>query len=208
MYLSKVIVDDRYTSASVALLNPSYLHSLIQTVPFDAARKDHNVLYRIMNEYGKKVLYVQSDIAPNWNCLQGRGFKLENMMNIDNVQNVLCNGNSFSFSVIVNPISRKTDRDTGKVKKRFIETSEKRMSWFMRYAERNGFEVVQVTEKTFAKNDDVRKKDNKRFVVKGVEFFGVLKIINEEAFKKCFREGLGPEKAYGYGMMMLKRLTA
>lgn len=205
MYLSKVNVDPRYSAAAEAIRNPSYLHSIIQTKPFEAARKDHNVLYRIMDENDRKVLYVQSDIEPDWSTLSGRGFTLVGTKNIDAINNVIREGSRFVFSVLANPIKKVTDYEKQTKKKVFLENPAARLDWLTRYAERNGFRLLEVSENHMVSKDDVEKKAKNKFVIRGVEFNGVLEVKDAEAFKDCLRKGLGPEKAYGYGLMMLRK---
>ena len=37
-------------------------------------------------------------------------------------------------------------------------------------------------------------------------YTGILQIINADSFRSAMRQGVGPGKAYGLGMIMLKRV--
>ena len=198
MYLSMLELDARYSSAALAIAEPDYLHKRIQEA-FSAARKDHNVLYRLYDYPERKILYVQSDIAPDWGKVDGKGIKLIEARDINAIESVFNIGKELSFSVNAYPCKKNHG------KKFFLREQAQQIAWFKRNAEKNGFEVVDINISSTNRMPIQRKGGN--FVLPVVCFEGILKITDETLFKKGFREGFGAEKAFGCGMLMLKNVA-
>lgn len=82
------------------------------------------------------------------------------------------------------------------------------ISWLIRQGERHGFRLPEP--------DNVKTVPGPRrwFVKKGVsglhaaiEFQGVLEVTDSEAFARAFASGVGPARAFGFGMLCLVPLS-
>ncbi len=47
-------------------------------------------------------------------------------------------------------------------------------------------------------------KQRKRGKHNSVDFHGILKVIDRAAFEGAFHHGIGPAKAFGFGLLMLQ----
>lgn len=211
MFLSKLVLDPRYSFVYRLTQDTAMLHSFILYKPFGTSRKDNNVLFRLVQDCDRYVLYVQSDALPDWGCITGNGIHLEAVRNIDKIHNVFTEGAMYGFSLVANTVRYKNPRQTIEnndpdTRKRIaLKTPEDRMQWLARHAAQSGFEVVKVRELQNPEGMDVHKKANRQFKVSTTYFDGVLKITNKELFAKAFREGIGRAKAYGCGLLMLRK---
>lgn len=211
MFLSKLVLDPRYSFVYRLVQDTTMLHSFIQYKPFGTTRKDNNVLFRLVRDYDYYALYVQSDILPDWSCITGNGISLEAVRNIDKIHNVFKEGAVYGFSLVANTVRYKSPRqavktnDPDRRKRISLKTHEERIQWLARHAAQSGFEVVTVKETPNQGNKDIRKKGTEPFSVTTTQFDGILRITNKELFAKAFREGIGRAKAYGCGLLMLRK---
>ncbi|MCG2777812.1 MAG: type I-E CRISPR-associated protein Cas6/Cse3/CasE [Desulfobacterales bacterium] len=81
------------------------------------------------------------------------------------------------------------------------------MKWLIRKGEQHGFSVKQFEVKT---NNDceysIKLPGKKVFTLRTLDFEGKLKIVDADRFKKSLFNGIGSAKAFGCGMMMVKRI--
>ena len=195
MYLSRLILNPESDYVNSLINNPARMHVALQTGPFGSTRKERNVLYRLMREGNIYVLYVQSDVLPDWKTVTGKNIVLDGIRNVSGLMDCFDNENIFGFTIRANPCKRNENKIMP-----IMDTSLK-LQWMKRCAEKYGFELLQCRE-TGMERHNVQKKDM-RFVVCSTDFNGILKIKDKELFKKAFREGIGREKAYGCGLLML-----
>ena len=194
MFLSMLEIDPRYTPAAMALSDPGYMHKMIQEA-FDTKRNEYNVLYRVLDYAERKILYVQSKAVPNWMSLTRKGFNLIEVKNIQGLENTFKEENCYRFAIKAFPSKKSSN-----VREPLIDR-ESRMQWLQRESQKAGFDVVEVQER-----EQVRKTIHRitgPFKLGGVVYEGVLKIKDKDAFVRAYQNGIGPEKAYGYGLLML-----
>lgn len=80
-----------------------------------------------------------------------------------------------------------------------------RGNWLKRQGVKNGFRVLEAHIN--GKGEILTgTKPSGEFHVAGVPFEGVLQICDQEAFRTGFVNGIGAEKAYGFGMLMVKKV--
>ena len=81
------------------------------------------------------------------------------------------------------------------------------MKWLIRKGEQHGFSVKQFEVRI--NNDSeysVKPLGKKVFTLRTLDFEGKLKIVDADRFKKALFNGIGSAKAFGCGMMMIKRI--
>jgi len=148
----------------------------------------------------------------------------------------LRNGQTLSFSLRANPTKRIAKPTKGddilKGKRVALLREEEQVDWLVRKgAEREngcpgGFEILAKAIKE--QDDDIRqivhvnttiegkqtgyKKDKQderrehRMTHLAVRFDGLLRITDPEAFRETLARGIGPAKAFGCGLMLVKRI--
>lgn len=201
MYLSKIKLDFSQEHVKKCLRNCQLMHTTIMHL-FGCSRKDAGVLYRI--DWQGRCLYIMSRHMPD-NRVLFPGFTFLNMSNIDHFVQLFAEGVIFNFDVLVSPCKQVRLEGCKTSKKRFIIRSKDRMQWFYSRSERFGFEIIQCDEQLktvfYGKHD----ADSGTFYYPSVRFFGVLRIVDVDLFKKAFCFGIGPGKSYGLGMFLLKK---
>ena len=77
--------------------------------------------------------------------------------------------------------------------------------WIGTRSEKNGFKVLQFRADGY-RQVDFQKKDGVPVRYSVVDITGVLEVADEKAFIKMLFEGLGPGKAFGCGLMLVRRI--
>lgn len=135
-------------------------------------------------------------------------------------------GDRLGFSLRANPVrTRKTDdpnpnkrrRDdvVWHLKKRYKNQGEAVPSqaevvqqageaWLAHQGKRHGFEVQSVRVDGYQQHQIGGSKRNLRFST--LDFNGVLTVTKVDDFIRALTKGIGPAKAFGCGLMMVKRL--
>lgn len=202
MYLTKLRLDIRRENIQKALGDCSEMHRDIQRM-FGCERKAANILYRLVDNGGHPSVYIYSDKPLNADMVTVGGYSWVASMDMTDALNSIKEGDSFRFELVAYP-SKKVRSSEGHHSKRVpIKTPAEQIDWLLRQANNKGFRVLDVTINK-GSSDLVRvtsKVPPLRF--KRICFAGVLEVIDRDAFKESVCKGIGPEKAYGMGMLML-----
>ena len=108
------------------------------------------------------------------------------------------------FSILAFP-GKKIKSESKNSKRVLLRGNEERMEWLKRQGDKNGFELIEAHE-TAEEQKVSASKTSGEFILSGVPFEGILRITDPALFKKGFAQGIGPEKAYGFGMLMLSKV--
>lgn len=113
----------------------------------------------------------------------------------------------YRFSLRANPTVKKTAFDEkGRIKKNSrrvaIYDEPSLRDWLARKAEQSGFAPERVSfmppiKQTF-------RKKGEHGIHSVVDFEGVLRVTDRQAFRDAFAKGIGPARAFGFGMLMLR----
>lgn len=76
--------------------------------------------------------------------------------------------------------------------------------WLQKRGDKNGFNLVSVQATGYRWNA-LPEKD-RRAGYSSMDYEGVLKVTNAEAFSQMLGNGLGPAKAFGCGLMLIRRV--
>ncbi len=198
MYLSKFEFISESHRTAVALNNYQELHKDIQSM-YVGNRAEENVLYRVVPTKTVVYLYVQSSAAP----VTGSVHNLR-LIFCKSLDAILHESNStgrvFRFDTICSAAYR---TNTGKKNsvRRHYKTAYERENWLHARLKAAGCEVLNceelVTEPMAIKRNGVTIN----FPV--TRFCGVIKVSDAHLFRKMIVSGIGPEKAYGCGMLMI-----
>ncbi len=179
-------------------------------------------LYRFELDRGKPCYYVVSMRRPKERDFPWR-------LRVKDYDPVIRFGEILSFNMRVNPtVEKKID---GKRKRHDVVVARKRelgeewqskftqtelmesagLAWLKRKAELHGFQVssgsVRVEgyrQRCFHKTSDKQGR-KPPITVSSMDFHGLLKVTDPDEFRKTLYNGVGKGKAFGCGLMLVKR---
>lgn len=78
--------------------------------------------------------------------------------------------------------------------------------WFEKRAQENGFKALQFRADGYQQNRFNKAKNNTLVRYSTVDITGVLEVIDQKLFVDMLLNGLGPEKGFGCGLMLVKKI--
>lgn len=207
MYRSQLMLDLSNPSVRRGLADCNDMHrNLMKAFDFsdrkgDTPRADIALQYRVLTVNGQPSIFVLSEAKPNWDKVHGIHL-VNDVLCIDRLKDVFKTNARFRFQVLASP-TKKVKRE-GKLSARvFLRTREERENWLRNKAKRAGFSIISIEEgkQVFL----CGRKQQSKICYTGVNFQGILSIDDEEAFWNAYKNGIGPGKAYGLGMLMIAR---
>lgn len=208
MYLSRLILNPRNAGARRDVARPYELHrTLMRTV--EHAPEGERLLFRIEPEPGPggPVVLVQSaEAEPDWAPLLDNAYLLE-VAGPKGFAPALRRGQHLRFRLTANPVKKVN----GKRIPLIIDNHEDEQVktywvWLPRQADRCGFQVLAAqdapfhTASTRAKRATYGKHEIPHF---GVRFDGMLDVTDPVRLVEAVRDGIGPAKAFGFGLLSL-----
>ena len=182
MKLIKMIYDKSCASVRRGLVDCQDMHKNIQQF-FGTSREESQVLYRLT----KDSIYVSASKEPVVHESNG--------ITVVAIKDVVFpeSGDELRFNILTCPY-KKIDGH------RIPLTDERsRIAWIHRQGEKHGFACLTMTEN----GSSIIKSDSKKFEVEGHYYSGVLEVTDKELFRLALENGIGAEKAYGFGMMLV-----
>ena len=203
MYLSRIDLHLSSPAVRQALRNCQDMHRTLMK-GFDCGREEAGMLYRVIRTDDAIFVYVQSTKRPQWERIEKSGYQCTRMQDISALPEKLLQGTVLRFSLLACP-SKKVKGEGKNSQRVLLRGAEERLEWLTREGEKHGFSLLEAHES--AKEEKISgKKNSGEFFLAGVPFEGVLRITDEAIFQNAFKQGIGPEKAYGFGMLMLSRV--
>ncbi len=202
MYLSRIDLNISSPAVRQALRNCQDMHRTLMKA-FDGTREEAGMLYRIIRTDEAIFIYVQSIVSPQWERIEKSGYRCTRMQDISAVLEKLKRDTVLRFFLLACP-SKKVKGEGKNSQRVLLRGAEERLEWLKREGEKHGFSLLEAHE--YAKEEKISgKKASGEFFLSGVPFEGTLKITDAAAFQDAFKQGIGPEKSYGFGMLMLSR---
>lgn len=202
MYLTKIVLNARNRQVVLNYNDVDYWHKNIMSGFMHTGyegkdkRSHHNVLFRMADHK----VYVTSDVEPlyeNKSWIESVETK-----ELSSVINSFCKGACYNFDLLCTPSRQTYDG----VKNTFVwhkDPVDKR-DWLINKGKHSGFKLVSYMEDVF-NNVELCNVGGRGYTVKTTRMLGTLQITDVEKFERCYHEGLGREKSYGVGMLMLTR---
>ena len=186
MYLS--FVKYRYLLDNArGLGNCDLMHKDVQAL-FRSERAADKVLYKAMDDG----IIIQSTNPPQSDA--STKLKIADQANID--YSVVQKHDVYAFSMRVYPAMKHQNQ-------RFRITDEQEQAkWIQSKSGENGFRILTYSLDPSPKITYRKKNNYCNFV--GVDCNGVLMVEDREKFILAMENGIGQEKAYGFGLLMLK----
>lgn len=199
MWVSKLVLDPRSRAARRDLANPYEMHrTLSRAVSQALAEGGERLLFRLepTPAHERPVVLVQTLSLPDWGVL-GAGYA--EVHPPKPFRPALRPGQRLAFRLRANPAKR--DRETGK--RVALKTREEKLAWLSRRLEEGGFLLLkgEILQDVFL---EVPKAGH-RVQVQAVLFEGLLEVREPEKALKTLRQGVGPGKALGLGLLSVKR---
>jgi CRISPR system Cascade subunit CasE len=222
MFLSRLTLNARSREARRDLGDVYQLHRTIMAafkqVPDSPARESLEVLFRLESRGPLPIVLVQSRYEPRWELPAGYlapGTDPE-CKPIGHILDAIKAGGTYRFRLLANP-TRKIARfdETGarqrQGKRVDLRRDDDRVAWLERKGTQHGFQLARVGD---AGNLDVLvrssgrhvgRRDGARVTVAGAQFDGRLVVENADRVRAAIARGVGPGKAFGFGLLTLAR---
>lgn len=198
MYLSKISVDVRHPSARQGIRDRQDLHRNL------AKAFSGKFLYRMTSSSTDLSLLVLSKALPDADRLTACGYQLQNIQDVSPLQLLYRDGAILHFNLLAAPSKKAKEDDRENCRRVFLSTQLLRADWLKRQGEKYGFDVLEAHEPSAEQKLTVGRTSGSFFLT-AVEFEGVLQIRDAAVFWPAWENGIGPEKAYGMGLMLLSR---
>lgn len=201
MYMSKVILDRRSPSIRQCLSNCQDMHRNIMAM-FESSRKEAGVLYRMNLKNSEASVYVLSQIKPK--TVLPHGMDLIGTKEISPLLKTFDNGTCFAFDLLTAPTKKVNLENRKNSRRRMLQTEEERLQWLNSKAANGGFIINSVQECGREIYYGAHNAENGgKMIIEGIHFQGSICIEDREKFINTYTTGIGPEKAYGLGMLLL-----
>lgn len=202
MILSRIEMNRSYPAIRKALADRQQLHRLVMGL-FDASRQEAQVLFRCREQGMSISLYIYSSVNVDKSRLLP-GMKLTGNRDLSAWLDGLSLGLVLGFDLLTFPF-KKEPVEGKNSRRRVLRSYEERYEWMERKAEQNGFRIISLQEIPGSQVSAVHNEgEGGALYFNCYEYQGVLEITDEAAFRKSVEQGIGPEKAYGLGMLLLK----
>lgn len=201
MFLTRLTLDPRGREARRDLGDAYQMHrTLTRVFVSDDDATPPRFLWRLDVDplrWDRPIVLVQSDSPGDWSkldALPGYLSKPHETKSVGLVQ-WLVPERPFRFRLIANPTVCRQGKRLGLV------GESAQLDWLSRQAGRHGFELVSA----MVGASDVlnSRKDGGVIRIQRASFDGVLRIDKPDAFEMAWRQGIGPAKAFGCGLLSL-----
>lgn len=203
MYLSCYNLDISCSEVRRALRNSYEMHRTVMSVfqfnDSGVPRKDMSILYRLVTSGRNCKLYVSSESLPLRDMPAGFNKEPNSPKDIDGIFEAFSEGRTLCFDLMAMPSKKVKSPDCKNSKRVYLGKEAEREEWLYRKAEQNGFEILSFTEENATDN----KLKNEGY--QSIVFKGVLRIMDKEKFCNAYKSGIGAEKAFGCGMLLLSK---
>ena len=208
MYISQVEIDLNNRRKIRDLTHLGAYHNWVEmSFPDEINKKEHSrKLWRIDRIGDRTFLLIVSEVKPDLKALEKYGvINTAKTKNYEIFLEKLKEDQTLRFRVALNPVISKMDENTkGRGKIYPCYNIEDQRKFFLDRSLKNGFELKDEDFQIVERAHPLLKKRGMRNVkLNKVVYEGKLKIKDRERFIKTLKEGMGREKAYGFGMMTL-----
>jgi len=207
MYLSRLTLNIGSAWARRTLKNRYELHqTILKAFPdhdLESYRKlpsKERILYRIEPHPKTQLpsILIQSPNEPGWNFLTSSSYlagppELMEFSILD-----IPKGSVFKFKLFGNPTKRKNGKRIG-----LHENEMDQFNWLIKKGQQNGFKIrtADITNKMTVRTQ--RPKETHNIICFGVEYEGILEVIDPEKFEDVLKSGLGSGKGFGFGFLTI-----
>lgn len=226
-WFSSILINPQKREGRKLLGNRQLMHkAVLQAFPPGSLEETgERVLWRLDQEGLKHTLYLVSPIEPDLTHIAEKAGWVSqtwNSISYDAFLDRLMVGQEWGFRLQANPVKRESTPLGSSSKTLPHVTPEQQINWLTQRAKGHGFTVKENPESMSGLILDVSRRENLRFsrrdphqagkaaqvTLRMAQFDGVLKVTDIQAFKSALTQGIGRGKAYGCGLMTLRRVGA
>ncbi len=169
-----------------------------------AYRDEPRLLFRIEELNGRTRILAQSSTMPDWQDAFGDFAVLagEPVVKVLNLQQ-LDKGAYYRFRLVANPVVTRNRKRLG------LFDEKDQLNWIGRHLERSGAVVKECFIRRIGLERSEKNPAKERFTQThyAVEFNGVLQVEDPVTLAGRIAEGIGPAKAYGFGLLTMARFN-
>jgi CRISPR system Cascade subunit CasE len=228
MYLLRAFLDPTSRAVQADVTDPVRLHRVVMRLFADDvggdARASLGVLHRLdRDRQGHVALLVQSrerpdptrfapryllDLSTDRELSEAGVVENPQLRVIDDERSAIQRGDRFHFRLAANTTKKvltKSGPDGARNngKRVPVRGDEERLAWLHRHALQAGFHPLDVRVTELAPRSGGRGNAHVTFA--GGTFDGLLEVRDEGAFVAALAAGIGPAKAYGFGLLSIRR---
>ena len=204
MYLTKISLRPNAPAVRQALEDCQQMHRQV-TGLFGVDRKSGDILYRLQTGPGNCSLYLYSAVPVD----RGRllpGMRFEGERDLRDWMSAMAAGQSWGFDLLALPAKKAPAEGRKNSQRRVLRTPAERMAWLTRKGEQNGFLLLDAQEQEYIRQSGQHRQPDGGFYLDAYHYNGVLAIKDADTFRMALTQGIGAGKAYGMGMLLLRRL--
>jgi len=203
-YLARVELDPRDREAAKLASNPHWMHGFVEAAVAIDRQGAPRWLYHLSTSRGVTQLLVQSPVPTRWDHAPHGCIAALEQKEITAFLEGVDTGMVYDFALTAGPRRRNTTARIaeGAPREEPLRTDEERLAWLERSlhgaAELLAADVVRVTRST-------AELPSGRLPVGHTEFLGTLRVVSRLKLQGAIVDGLGPQKAYGNGLLRIQR---
>lgn len=209
MYLSRLFLDPANRQVINEIANRYELHRTL-TAQFEGKKREEiGLLFRLeeadLYEFAPLTLLVQTLIEPNWEKLYQNGMLVQKA-EVKLYEPAFEPSEIFYFRLLANPTVRRSKGEFAG-KRVELRLDEEKAIWLARKGERGGFSLRGMRIKDLGKITSYHfvEKSKQTLTHQAVLYDGVLEVQEPERFAISLKKGIGPAKAFGFGLLSLAK---
>lgn len=213
LYLSRICLNPLHAPSIKLAASPEALHSkLYGLVPHLPASEGRPLLFRVDSTDRGPIVLLQTFSAPDWDLLELAPRALLDPPATKVYSPSFFVGQRLSFRLLTRPSIRKAGdfgvRENGKRRpgpRLDCREDEERLEWLRWKAGDNGFSVesVGLSIVSFPAIKLRKAASETGGCFNAVQFDGILVVTNPDKLRDAVRNGIGQQKAYGFGLLSL-----
>lgn len=204
MYLSRLTLDPRSAQARRDLADPYDMHrTLVRAFVQGESEKPPRFLWRLEpeNAWCTPTVLVQSEKLAQWQVLDELpGYLQKHESKPVDLAKLLQEQVCYRFRLFANPTVSRDGKRYG------LAAEDAQLAWLQRQGERQGFKV----ESALVTASDVLKshkgKGGSFIHLQRACFEGVLRALDVQVLADALKNGIGPGKAFGCGLLSVVRV--
>ena len=205
MYLTKISLQPQLPHIRRALADCQQMHRQVSGL-FVVDRKNGGILYRLRTEQGGYALYLYSAIPVDRSRLLP-GMRLDGERDLTDWLDDMTSGQVWGFDLLAIPAKKVFEEGRKNSQRRILRTEEERITWLARKGDQYGFRLLNAREQESLRKFGRHAQPGGTMYLDAYHYNGVLQIQEEIAFRTALTGGIGAGKAYGMGMLLLRRLS-
>lgn len=225
-WFSSILINPQKREGRKLLGNRQLMHrAVLQAFPPGSLdNAGQRVLWRLDHDGLRYTLYLVSPIEPDLTHIAeqaGWVSQIWNSISYDGFLDRIMTGQEWGFRLQANPVKRQSTPPGTRGKALPHVTPKQQVAWLTDRVDKLGFAIkesnealggllVDVTHREdlrFNRKDPNRGGSNAQITLRKAQFDGVLEVTDAALLKRTLVDGIGRGKAYGCGLMTLRRVT-